>query len=53
MHNYTWSTVSVFGSSLSSGVSRGLSQAGQNLAEGGPLVTIKGPLANSQKNVGK
>jgi len=33
-----------------SGVSRGLIQGG-NLAEWGPLATVRGPLANTQKNL--
>jgi len=36
-----------------SGVSRGLSQGGQILAEGDPLVTVGGPLAKTQKKVKK
>ena len=32
-----------------SGVTRGLSQGGQSLAEGGPLATVEGSLANAQK----
>jgi len=36
-----------------SGVTRGLSQEGQSLAEGGPLVTVEGPLAKTQKKVKK
>jgi len=36
-----------------SGVTRGLSQGGQSLAEGGPLVTVGGLLAKTQKNFKK
>jgi len=36
-----------------SGVTRGLSQGRQSLAEVDPLVTIGGPLAKTQKNVPK
>jgi len=32
---------------------RGLSKEGQSLAEGGPLVTVAGPLANTQIKVMK
>jgi len=35
------------------GGTRGLSQQGQRLAEGGPLVTVGDPLAKTQKNVKK
>jgi len=34
-----------------SGVTRGLSQGGQSLAEGGPLVTVGRPLAKTQKKL--
>jgi len=33
----------------SSGVARGLGQRRKNVAEGGPLATVGGPLANTQK----
>jgi len=34
---------------MTSGVTRGSSQGGQNVTEGGPLGTVWGPLANTQK----
>jgi len=34
---------------VSSGVTRGLRQRGQNFAEQGPLATVGEPLANTQK----
>jgi len=34
---------------ISSGVTAGLSQRWQSLTEGGLLVTVEGPLANTQK----
>jgi len=37
----------------SSGVTRGVSQGGQSLAEVGPLVTVGGPLAKTHKKVKK
>jgi len=38
---------------ISSGVTTGLSQRWQSLAEGALLVTVEGPLANTQKNIKK
>jgi len=38
---------------MSSGVTRGLSQRGKSLAEGGQLVIVGGPLAKTQKKVKK
>ena len=41
----------VLRNATSSGVTRGLSQGGQSLAEGCSLVTVGGPLAKIQKKV--
>jgi len=38
---------------VGSGITRGLSKVEKSLAEGGPLVTVGGPLANTQRKVKK
>jgi len=36
---------------MASGVTKGLSQGGQSLAEGGPLVAVEGPTIQNSENV--
>jgi len=54
-HNVGWIESRRFNGAVSgSGVTGGLSQGGQSLAEGGPPVTtVGGPLANIQKKFKK